>query len=91
MAEIPKAACFVAYHRASAVQQGHSGLGLEATPNAVRAFLAGRAGDPAKVFTEIESGKNTHRLQVAPALNACRLTAVILTTRGIRTSRIPAV
>jgi DNA invertase Pin-like site-specific DNA recombinase len=40
---------------------------------AVRVFLAGRADDPAEAFTEIESGKNADRPQLARALDACRL------------------
>jgi DNA invertase Pin-like site-specific DNA recombinase len=59
-------------------QQGRSGLGLEAQREAVRAFLAGSAAELAQDFTEIESGKNADRPQLARALDACRLTGAVL-------------
>jgi Resolvase, N terminal domain len=64
---------FVAYYRVSTAQQGRSGLGLEAQREAVRAFLDGSAGALAEVFTEVESGKNDARPQLAKALDACCL------------------
>jgi DNA invertase Pin-like site-specific DNA recombinase len=65
---------FVAYYRVSTARQGRSGLGLEAQREAVRVFLAGNAGTLADEFTEIETGKNDDRPQLARALDACRLT-----------------
>jgi DNA invertase Pin-like site-specific DNA recombinase len=72
MAQTPKIARFVAYYRVSTAQQGRSGLGLDAQREAVRVFLAGRADELAEAFTEIESGKNADRPQLARALDACR-------------------
>jgi len=69
---------FVAYYRISTAQQGRSGLGLEAQREAVRVFLDGSAGGLAEAFTEVESGKNDDRPQLAKALNACRLTGAVL-------------
>jgi DNA invertase Pin-like site-specific DNA recombinase len=69
---------FVAYYRVSTAQQGRSGLGLEAQREAVRAFLASTGGTVAEAFTEVESGKNADRPQLAKALDACRLTGAVL-------------
>ena len=78
MAQTPKNARFVAYYRVSTAQQGRSGLGLDAQREAVRVFLAGRADELAEAFTEVESGKNADRPQLARALDACRLTGGVL-------------
>ncbi len=59
-------------------QQGRSGLGLEAQREAVRVFLDGSAGALAEAFTEVESGKNDDRPQLARALEPCRLTGAVL-------------
>lgn len=69
---------FVAYYRVSTAQQGRSGLGLDAQREAVRVFLDGATGALAEEFTEIESGKNDARPQLARALDACRLTGAVL-------------
>jgi DNA invertase Pin-like site-specific DNA recombinase len=78
---VKPASRYVAYYRVSTAQQGRSGLGLEAQREAVRTFLAGGAGELAEEFTEIESGKNDARPQLACALAACRLTGAILVRR----------
>jgi DNA invertase Pin-like site-specific DNA recombinase len=69
---------FVAYYRVSTAMQGRSGLGLEAQREAVRVFMGGSAGTLAEEFTEIETGKNDDRPQLARALDACRLTGAVL-------------
>jgi DNA invertase Pin-like site-specific DNA recombinase len=69
---------FVAYYRVSTAQQGRSGLGLEAQREAVRSFLASTGGELAQAFTEIESGKNGDRPELACALEVCRLTGMVL-------------
>jgi DNA invertase Pin-like site-specific DNA recombinase len=74
----PKNTRFVAYYRVSTAQQGRSGLGLDAQREAVRVFLAGRSDKLAEAFTEVESGKNADRPQLARALDACRLTGGVL-------------
>ena len=78
MAQAPKTQRFIAYYRVSTAQQGRSGLGLGAQREAVRVFLSGRAHELAEAFTEIESGKNANRPQLARALDACRLTGGVL-------------
>jgi DNA invertase Pin-like site-specific DNA recombinase len=69
---------FVAYYRVSTAGQGRSGLGLEAQRTAVRAFLAGGGAKLVEEFTEVETGQNADRPQLARALAACRLTAAVL-------------
>jgi DNA invertase Pin-like site-specific DNA recombinase len=69
---------YVAYYRVSTAQQGRSGLGLEAQRESVRVFMAGCGGELAEEFTEVESGKNGDRQQLARALDACRLTGTVL-------------
>jgi DNA invertase Pin-like site-specific DNA recombinase len=63
---------FVAYYRVSTDRQGKSGLGLEAQQSAVRDYLTGGSWDLVGEFTEVESGKNNARPQLAAALEACR-------------------
>ncbi|WP_024922006.1 MULTISPECIES: recombinase family protein [unclassified Afipia] len=69
----PKAAPrFVAYYRVSTDRQGKSGLGLEAQQSSVRGYLNGGTWDLVGEFTEVESGKNNSRPELARALDACR-------------------
>jgi DNA invertase Pin-like site-specific DNA recombinase len=63
---------FIAYYRVSTDKQGQSGLGLEAQRQAVENYLNGGNWRLAGEFTEIESGKNSDRPQLATALAACR-------------------
>jgi DNA invertase Pin-like site-specific DNA recombinase len=67
MALAPKNARFVTYYRVSTAQQGQSGLGLDTQREAVRVFLARCADELAEAFTEVESGKNAARPQLARA------------------------
>lgn len=69
---------YVAYYRVSTNRQGRSGLGLEAQRRAVADFLAGTGGTLAETFTEIESGKNDARPELARALAACRVRRAVL-------------
>ena len=59
---------YVAYFRVSTVKQGRSGLGLEAQQEAVQHY----ADSIISSFTEIESGKNDKRIQLAAAIELCR-------------------
>jgi DNA invertase Pin-like site-specific DNA recombinase len=68
----------VAYYRVSTQKQGKSGLGLEAQKAAVAAYLNGGSWTLLDEFTEIESGKNNSRPQLAAAMNMCRLTGARL-------------
>jgi len=63
---------FVAYYRVSTRAQGASGLGLDAQRKAVRDYLDGGALLAAE-FTEVESGRENGRKELAKALAACRL------------------
>lgn len=69
---------FIAYFRVSTVAQGRSGLGLEAQQAAVRGFLNGGSRRLLGEFTEIESGANNARPELAKALDACRLKGATL-------------
>jgi DNA invertase Pin-like site-specific DNA recombinase len=72
---------FVAYFRVSTVQQGRSGLGLEAQQEAVRAFIAARGAADAKLiasYTEVESGKRDDRPQLQAAMAQAKLTGACL-------------
>jgi DNA invertase Pin-like site-specific DNA recombinase len=69
---------FVAYHRVSTAKQGRSGLGLEAQKAAVLAYLNGGNWTLLAEFTEVESGKNSDRPQLAAAMDHCKLTGATL-------------
>ena len=62
---------YVAYFRCSTERQGRSGLGLEAQRKLVQDFL-GKDWPPVAEYTEVESGKNDSRPQLAKALAECR-------------------
>lgn len=64
---------FISYLRVSTARQGSSGLGVEAQRAAVQAYLNGGNWTLVEEFTEVESGKNTSRPELAAALAACRL------------------
>ncbi|MDB5593730.1 MAG: Resolvase domain protein [Hyphomicrobiales bacterium] len=63
---------FVTYYRVSTARQGASGLGLEAQRKAVADFLNGGKWTVVAEFTEIESGKNDDRAELANAIAACK-------------------
>ena len=69
---------FVAYYRVSTVQQGRSGLGLEAQKEAVSRYLATQKRPLLAEFEEVESGKRSDRPQLAAALAACRSRRAVL-------------
>src|SRR5262245_1319087 len=54
-------------------RQGVSGLGLEEQQKAVRDWLNGGSWHLVGEFTDIETGKNTDRPELAKAIAACRL------------------
>lgn len=64
-------ATLIAYYRVSTHGQGRSGLGLEAQRETVASY-AGRHGRIVSEFTEIESGRNCERPQLAQAVNLAR-------------------
>lgn len=70
---------FVAYYRVSTVQQGKSGLGLEAQQQAVMGYLNGGNWTLVREFVEVESGKgDDNRPQLKEALSVCRATGSTL-------------
>ena len=69
---------FIAYYRVSTQAQGRSGLGLDGQRQAVRAYLNGGQWSMVAEFTEVESGKNNARPQLAKAMELARLTGATL-------------
>lgn len=63
---------FIAYYRVSTARQGESGLGLEAQKHAVVTYLNGGRWQLLEEFTEVESGKNSKRPQLAAAMAAAK-------------------
>lgn len=61
---------YVAYYRVSTTQQGKSGLGLEAQRKSVKDFI--KNDSLILEYTDIESGKNDKRPQLAAAIAACK-------------------
>ncbi|MNS12451.1 DNA-invertase hin [compost metagenome] len=61
---------YIAYYRVSTKKQGHSGLGIEAQREAVRAYLNGGAWVLSAEYTETETGtkRGDARPQLASAL-----------------------
>lgn len=68
----------IAYYRVSTLQQGRSGLGLEAQKAAVAAYVASTSGRLVAEYEEVESGKRNSRPQLAAALAACRARRAVL-------------
>jgi DNA invertase Pin-like site-specific DNA recombinase len=68
----------VVYRRVSTDKQGKSGLGLADQDLAIRAFCESRRLTIAAEFTEIESGKNDARPELAKALAVARRKGGIL-------------
>lgn len=79
---------FIAYYRVSTKRQGASGLGLEAQREAVQQYLNGGAWDLVGEYTDIESGKNDDRPELAKAIAAAkRAQARLLIAKLDRLSR----
>lgn len=62
----------VAYYRVSTSKQGASGLGLEAQEALVESYRAATSAKLVDALTEVESGANDDRPQLAEALRRCR-------------------
>lgn len=63
---------FVSYLRVSTDRQGRSGLGLDAQRQAVSEYLNGGQWELVSEVIEVESGKNSDRLQLHKAIAKCR-------------------
>ena len=66
---------YVAYYRVSTRAQGDSGLGLEGQRAAVAGFVKGVI---VAEFTEVESGKNNQRAQLAAAIDRAKKESAVL-------------
>ncbi|GAB3719424.1 recombinase family protein [Spirosoma flavus] len=66
---------YIAYYRVSTKAQGDSGLGLEAQRTAVARFIKGII---LAEYTEVESGKNNQRVQLAAAIERTKKEGAIL-------------
>ena len=69
---------FIAYERVSTARQGVSGLGLEAQRHSIDAFAASRNAEVLARFTEVESGRNPDRPELAKALHLSKITGATL-------------
>lgn len=78
----------VGLYRVSTVEQGQSGLGLEAQQASVRAFVAAQGWALVAEFSDIASGKDDRRPGFQAALARCRqLGAVLVAARLDRITR----
>jgi DNA invertase Pin-like site-specific DNA recombinase len=68
----------IAYHRVSTARQGRSGLGLDAQERAIQDYAKAKAATLIGTFTEVESGKNNDRPELAKALHLAKVTGAPL-------------
>ena len=79
---------FIAYYRVSTQRQGQSGLGLESQQSVVTDYINRQEGALLHQYTEVESGKNNNRPELAKALQHCQLTnATLIVSKLDRLSR----
>jgi len=82
---------YVIYRRVSTKEQGRSGLGLEAQDRDIELFLEGFNAEPYRIvatFTDVLSGADNDRPELAAALDLCRKTgATLLVSKLDRLSR----
>ena len=64
---------FIPYYRVSTKRQGQSGLGLEAQQVDVLKLIAERDGTEIARYTEIETGKNPERVELARAIQHAKM------------------
>lgn len=68
----------VAYERVSTARQGASGLGLEAQRKVIEDFATSRGAEVLARFTEVESGREADRPELAKALHLAKVTGATL-------------
>ena len=68
----------IAYERVSTARQGASGLGIEAQRQAIEGYAAARGSAILARFTEVESGRNPDRPELAKALHLAKVTGATL-------------
>lgn len=68
----------VAYERVSTARQGASGLGLEAQRKVIDDFAISRGAEVLARFTEVESGREADRPELARALHLAKVTGATL-------------
>lgn len=68
----------IAYFRVSSAKQQSSGLGLEGQEDAVNRFAASSGYAILKTYTEIESGKNSDRKELAKAIGHAKMSRSVL-------------
>jgi len=73
-----QAAKAIAYYRVSTARQGQSGLGLEAQRASVENYCRAQGLRIASEYTEVESGKNSARPEIAKAIEAAKDNAAVL-------------
>lgn len=64
----------VTYTRVSTAGQGRSGLGIDAQHAAIATYAAANAAHTIAAYTEVESGRNNTRPELAKALRHARVT-----------------
>lgn len=68
----------IGYERVSTARQGASGLGLAAQRQAIEGYTAQRKATLLARFTEVESGRNSDRPELARAPHLARVTGAVL-------------
>jgi len=74
----PTALRFVSYERGSTARQGKSGLGLAAQRRAIDDSAVAKGAAIVGRFTEVESGRNPDRPELAKALHLAKVTGATL-------------
>lgn len=69
---------YCVYYRVSTQRQGQSGLGLAAQREAIENYIRIHGGIINTEFTEVESGKNNKRPELADAIRYCKKNKTIL-------------